>query len=86
MSAENRSGQFSGPAVRQSIFLDPHGGRWLFALDRPAIAPRDSEFQAGGFLESARPIASPHGLIGEKAGGCSLTKVPVPEPRSSMRR
>ncbi len=59
MSAENLPGQFGGPAVRQSIFLDPHGGRWLFALDRPAIAPRDSEFQAGGFLESVRPIASP---------------------------
>ena len=32
------------------------GARWLFALDRPAVAARDSEFLAGGFLQSTRPI------------------------------
>ena len=59
MVVENRPGQLIGPPVRQRIILEPHGGRWIFALDRPAIEVRDAEFQAGGFLESTRPIAAP---------------------------
>ena len=59
LTSKIRPAHFSGPAVRQSIFLDPHGGRWLFALDRPSTAPRDSEFQPGGYLESVRPISTP---------------------------
>ena len=59
MPAESLIGQLGGSPVRQSIILDPHGGRWIFALDRPTVAARDSEFQAGGFLQSARPIVAP---------------------------
>ncbi len=59
MLVERSAGQLTGAPVRQSIILDPHGGRWLFALDRPAVAARDSEFQAGGFLQSVRPIVAP---------------------------
>ena len=59
MPVENATGQLAGPTVRQNIILDPHGGRWLFALDRPAVVARDSEFQAGGFLQSLRPIVAP---------------------------
>ena len=59
LPAEDAADSSSGTSVRQSIILDPHGGRWIFALDRPAGAARDSEFQAGGFLQSLRPIVAP---------------------------
>ena len=59
MSVERSAGQLAGPSVRQNIILDPHGKQWIFALDRPAVAARDSEFQAGGFLKSLRPILAP---------------------------
>ncbi len=59
MPVESATGQLAGAAVRQSIILDPHGGRWLFALDRPAVAARGSEFCAGGFLQSTRPVFAP---------------------------
>ena len=58
-SMVDESRQFAGPIVRQRIILEPHGGRWIFALDRPAIGVRDAEFQAGGFLQSIRPIVAP---------------------------
>jgi transglutaminase-like putative cysteine protease len=51
--------QLEGPATRQRILLDPHSGRWLFALDRPASEVRDATFEAGGFLQSIRPIVAP---------------------------
>ena len=47
-----------GPAIRQKISLMPHGGSWLFALDRPAKEVRDSAFDAGGCLQSIRPIVA----------------------------
>ena len=59
MTLEDRAGHLAGPAVRQRIILEPHGQRWLFALDRPAISVRDSTFEAGGFLQSTHPIVTP---------------------------
>ena len=59
LSVESLAGQLAGSPVRQNIILDPHGARWLLALDRPAVAARDSEFQAGGILQSLRPIVAP---------------------------
>ncbi len=49
-----------GRAVVQEISLQPHGGRWIFALDRPNGGNvRDNErieFMPGGYLQSRRPI------------------------------
>lgn len=59
LPVERPAAQLTGATVRQSIILDPHGSRWLFALDRPASLVRDSEFQPGGFLQSYRPIVAP---------------------------
>ncbi len=59
MPVENTSGKLAGPGIRQSIIMDPHGSRWIFALDRPAIIARDTDFQAGGFLQSFRPTIAP---------------------------
>ena len=59
MPVENASSRLAGPGIRQSIIMDPHGGRWIFALDRPATTARDSDFQAGGFLQSHRPTIAP---------------------------
>ena len=53
---EHRPGQLSGGAIRQRIILQPHGARWLYALDRPATAPRGAYYEAGGFLQSERPV------------------------------
>ncbi len=43
-------------AFHQRITLQPHGERWLFALDRPIFAPKDAMLEPGAFLESGRKI------------------------------
>lgn len=50
----------SGPRVEQRISLEPHGRRWMFALDHPVAGPPEARFQAGAFLENAKgPVARP---------------------------
>jgi transglutaminase-like putative cysteine protease len=57
MTPERRVGQLTGPLVRQRIILQPHGLRWLYALDRPAaVEARGAHFEAGGILQSNRPV------------------------------
>ena len=58
LGVEGRTRPLEGPAIRQKISLMPHGGSWLFALDRPAKEVRDSVFEAGGCLQSNRPIVA----------------------------
>ncbi len=56
LSLERRSGQLAGPTIKQRISLQPHGERWIFALDRPSTELRTAPFQPGGFLQSTRPV------------------------------
>ena len=42
--------------VRQRITLEPHNGRWMFALDWPVTAPRGASLAPGNYLWSGRPI------------------------------
>lgn len=58
LSIERHTGQLAGPAIRQRISLQPHGGRWLFALDRPVAEASRFEPMPGGFLVNQRPIFS----------------------------
>ena len=58
LSHESRNGQLSGPGIRQRISLQPHGGRWLFALDRPASDVKGAGYQPGGILQNRRAIVS----------------------------
>ncbi len=58
LNQERRIGQLGGSGVRQRISLLPHGGRWLFALDRPASEVRGAVYQPGGYLQSRRAITS----------------------------
>jgi transglutaminase-like putative cysteine protease len=44
--------------VRQRISMEPHGGHWLFALDRPISNVPDAHFEAGGYLRSDSPVNS----------------------------
>lgn len=44
------------PATRYSITLEPHGKRWLFALDMPSETVEKSFFTADLQLMSARPV------------------------------
>ena len=55
---EQRMGQLAGPAIRQRISLQPHGEKWLFALDRPASTVRGADYIAGGCLQAVRPVTS----------------------------
>jgi transglutaminase-like putative cysteine protease len=48
--------QLGGRIVRQDIILQPHGGRWLFALDRPVTDVPGAHWQPGGYLENNQPI------------------------------
>jgi transglutaminase-like putative cysteine protease len=45
-------------AVRQWITVEPHSGRWLFALDRPLDAPPGSHLVPGRYISSFRPVSS----------------------------
>lgn len=56
LSHESRNGQLSGPGIRQRISLQPHGGRWLFALDRPASDLKGATYQPGNILQSRRVV------------------------------
>lgn len=51
---ERRTGQLGGAAIRQKISLQPHGGRWVFALDRPTGEGTKFEFMPGGYLLNPR--------------------------------
>lgn len=53
---ERRTGQLGGPAIRQNISLQPHGGRWVFALDRPTGEGTKFEFMPGGYLLNPRLV------------------------------
>jgi transglutaminase-like putative cysteine protease len=54
---EYHAGPMSGAPIRQRISLQPHGGRWLFALDRP-VELRGANYLPGGVLQSKRTILS----------------------------
>jgi transglutaminase-like putative cysteine protease len=45
-----------GPPIRQSITIQPHGNRWMFALDWPGNAPPGSTLAPGNYLWSFQPI------------------------------
>lgn len=46
----------TGESVRQRITMEPHAGKWLFALDRPLTAPQGATLAPGRYLHSPRPI------------------------------
>jgi len=48
--------QLGGAPVKQRITLEPHGRKWLFALDRPYGAVMGATYTPGGALESRQPI------------------------------
>jgi transglutaminase-like putative cysteine protease len=45
-----------GQAVRQWITIEPHGSRWMFALDWPFAPPAGSTLAPGNYLWSGGPI------------------------------
>ena len=42
--------------IEQEIVLEPHGERWLLALDRPYLGPEGSSLRSGHYLLSNAPI------------------------------
>ena len=58
LSHDRRPGQLTGPGVRQRISLQPHGARWLFALDRPVSEVRGATYLPGSVLHSMQVITS----------------------------
>jgi protein-glutamine gamma-glutamyltransferase len=48
-----------GDAVRQVITIEPHGRRWMFALDWPREPPLDAFLAPGNYLWSKQPIQKP---------------------------
>ncbi len=49
-----------GEAIRQWITIEPHGARWMFALDWPAAPPPGAALTTGNYLWSAQLIRKPH--------------------------
>ncbi len=56
--AFGRHEPLTGKLIKQRITLEPHGRRWLFALDRPATSVPGATYTSGGALESFKPITS----------------------------
>jgi transglutaminase-like putative cysteine protease len=56
---ERRTDRLAGPAIRQRISLQPHGGRWIFALDRPTGDQPRFELMPGGYLLNSRLVFNP---------------------------
>jgi len=54
---DDRPAQLGGAAIRQRIIVQPHGARWLFALDRPTSGQvRHAHLAPGDVLESDRAV------------------------------
>lgn len=43
-------------ALEHEVTLEPHGKRWLFALDRPVSAPQGAHLTRGSELRAAAPV------------------------------
>ena len=48
-----------GQAIRQWITIEPHGGRWMFALDSPSEPPSGATVVTGNYLLSDHLIRKP---------------------------
>jgi len=48
-----------GERIRQWITIEPHGGRWMFALDWPAEPTSGAVLAPGNYLSSTEPIRKP---------------------------
>ncbi len=48
--------QLDGEAVRYQVTLEPHGRRWLYALDLPTLLPPGSHRHADLLLLASRPV------------------------------
>jgi transglutaminase-like putative cysteine protease len=49
----------SSQSIRQWITIEPHGARWMFALDWPAAAPPGATLTPGNYLWSGQQIRKP---------------------------
>ena len=56
---KNQSAPAAG-AIRQTITLEPHNERWMFALDWPVSAPPGSTLSPGNYIWSGQPIKKLH--------------------------
>ena len=52
----SKAGTPGGKAIRQRITLAPHGGHWMFALDRPFDVPARAMLAEGNYLWSLQLI------------------------------
>ncbi|HET6409096.1 MAG TPA: transglutaminaseTgpA domain-containing protein [Chthoniobacteraceae bacterium] len=43
-------------AFRHRVTIQPHGARWVFVLDRPLFAARETTMEPGAYLQASRPI------------------------------
>ena len=48
-----------GGTIRQFITIEPHGERWMFALDRPISEPPGASLRPGNYLLSGERIIKP---------------------------
>jgi transglutaminase-like putative cysteine protease len=74
--------QFSGPAYRYHVTLEPSHHRWWFALDTPAESPDAAVLLTPDYeLLAARPVADPTGY-----DALSYTSTRAAEPLSAWER
>lgn len=55
-AVEPRPQRIPDGALRHRVTIQPHGARWVFALDRPVFPARDTTLDPGGYLQSTRAI------------------------------
>ncbi|EDY17737.1 transglutaminase domain protein [Chthoniobacter flavus Ellin428] len=80
---EYQPAPMSGPKIRQRISLQPHGGRWLFALDRP-MEMHGASYLPGGVLQSKRAILSRYRYEVTSLPEDRQTKLPSDQMRAAL--
>ena len=71
--------------IRQRIILEPHGGAWLFALDRPSSEVRNAMPKPGGYLQSVRQIITTTRYEVSSLVDVRETILPVEHRREALR-
>ncbi len=73
-----------GQAIRQWITIEPHGGRWMFALDSPSEPPSDATLVTGNYLLSDHLIRKPRRYEVISFSGISERELPPSERKKLL--
>jgi transglutaminase-like putative cysteine protease len=75
----------AGNTIRQRITLAPHGGRWMFALDRPFDIPQGAILARGDYLWSVQTIRKARRYEVVSSSGAAAKEFTPAERREALQ-